>query len=314
MTENSDAPIYEMSVNVLVAWQAHSLSTAGDNGSNRLLPRRQLLADKTETDAISGNIAKHHHAALAAEYFAADGISLCPACRVGDGRRAAALIDRPDYQDLSIERIVRECALCDTHGFLVTAKHAHSKAGTATRQKITKSTLLDFSYALAFPSRHAETGQLHTRAGHSKEEGQMIMKIPTRSGEYALSVRYHCVGIGADTEQWILFVKNQAEREKRHRAILRALRDSLVSPDGAHVATMLPHLTGLSGAIMVRTGVGRSPLYSALDSDFVTRLRAMADETCRVYAFETVDAFYTLMNDFIAMSVPALHPFWGAEQ
>ena len=64
MTENAREPIYEMSVNVLVAWQAHSLSTAGNNGSNRLLPRRQLLADKTETDAISGNIAKHHHAAL----------------------------------------------------------------------------------------------------------------------------------------------------------------------------------------------------------------------------------------------------------
>jgi len=248
MTENAREPIYEMSVNVRVSWQAHSLSTAGNNGSNRLLPRRQLLADKTETDAISGNIAKHHHAALVAEYFAADGSPLCPACRVGDGRRAAALIDRPDYQDLS------------------------------------------------------------------KEEGQMIMKIPTRSGEYALCVRYHCVGIGADTERWILFVKNQAEREKRHRAVLRALRDSLVSPDGAHVATMLPHLTGLSGAITVRTGVGRSPLYSALEGDFITRLRAMADETCRVYAFETVDAFYTLMNDFIAMSVPALHPFWWSER
>ena len=314
MTENAKVPIYEMSVNVLVAWQAHSLSTAGNNGSNRLYPRRQLLADNTETDAISSNIAKHHHAALAAEYFAADGSPLCPACRVGDGRRAAALIDRPDYQDLSFERVVRECALCDAHGFLVTAKNADSEAGTAARQKITKTTLLDFSYALALPGRHAETAQLHTRAGNSKEEGQMIMKIPTRSGEYALCVRYQCVGIGADTERWILFVKNQAEREKRHRAILRALRDSLVSPDGAHVATMLPHLTGLSGAIMVRTGVGRSPLYSALDSDFVTRLRAMADETCRVYAFETVDAFYTLMNDFIATSIPAFHPFWWSER
>lgn len=61
---------------------------------------------------------------------------------------------------------------------------------------------------------------------------------------------------------------------------------------------------------MVRTSVGRSPLYSALDGDFVTRLQSMADETCRVYPFETIDAFYTLMNDFIATSAPALHPFW----
>lgn len=314
MTENSRELIYEMSINARVSWQAHSLSTAGSNGSNRLLPRRQLLANKTETDAVSGNLTKHHHAALVAEYFAADGSPLCPACRVGDGRRAAALVERPDYQDLSFERVVGECALCDAHGFLVTAKNADSGAGTPGRQKITKSTLLDFSYALALPDRHAETGQLHTRTGNSKEEGQMIMRIPTRSGEYALCVRYHCVGIGADTERWLLFVKNPAEREKRHRAILRALRDSLVSPDGAHVATLLPHLTGLSGAIMVRTGVGRSPVYSALEDDFVTRLTLMADETCRVYAFETVDAFYRLMNDFIAASAPALHPFWRTEE
>jgi hypothetical protein len=76
---------------------------------------------------------------------------------------------------------------------------------------------------------------------------------------------------------------------------------------------MLPHLTSLSGAITVRTHMGRAPLYSALESDFVTRLQAMADETCQVYSFETVDSFYLLMNSFIATSVPALHPFWTAE-
>ncbi len=310
MQRNVSLSIYELSINVLVSWQAHSLSTIGSKGSNRLFPRRQLLADKTETDAISGNITKHHHAALVAEYFAADGSPLCPACRVGDGRRAAALIDRPDYQDLSLERIVRECALCDSHGFLVTAKNADNEGGTGVRMKINKDTLIEFTYALALPNRHAETEQLHTRVGTSKDEGQMLMKIPTRSGEYALCVRYRCVGIGADTHRWILFVKDHQLRRNRHRAILRALRDSLVSPDGALVATMLPHLTGLQGVITVRTDVGRSPLYSALESDFVTRLSSMVDETCKAYQFETVDAFYTLMNDFIATSVPALHPFW----
>lgn len=309
MANNAQTPIYDMTLCVLVAWQAHSLSNAGSNGSNRLLPRRQLLADKTETDACSGSIAKHHHAALAAEYFAADGSPLCPACRVGDGRRAAALLDRPDYGVLSFERIVQECALCDTHGFLVTAKNAESETEGA-REKISKDTLIDFSYALALPDRHAETSQLHTRSGASKEEGQMLMKYSARSGEYALIVRYRCVGIGADIEKWLLYVKDQPLREKRHQAMLRALRDTLVSPDGAHVATMLPHLTGLRGAVCVQTQTGRAPLYSALESDFIMRLQAMTDETCQVYPFESIDAFYRLMNHFIATSVPALHPWW----
>jgi hypothetical protein len=129
-----------------------------------------------------------------------------------------------------------------------------------------------------------------------------------------LGVRYLCAGIGADTERWQLFLKDQSLRAKRHRAILRALRDTLVSPDGAQVGTMLPHLTRLSGAIVVRTHMGRAPMYSALENDFVTRLQAMTDETCQVYPFETVDAFYHLMNTFIAASVPAFHPFWRAEE
>src|SRR5258708_5329207 len=63
ITEIQTLAMYEMSLNVRVTWQAHSLSTIGSNGSNRVHPRRQLLADGTETDATSGNIAKHHHAA-----------------------------------------------------------------------------------------------------------------------------------------------------------------------------------------------------------------------------------------------------------
>ncbi len=63
----------------------------------------------------------------------------------------------------------------------------------------------------------------------------------------------------------------------------------------------------------MRAQMGRAPLYSALENDFVARLQAMADETCQVYPFETVDAFYRLMNSFITASVPALHPFWMAE-
>jgi len=126
--------MYEMSISVRATWQAHSLSNAGTNGSIRLLPRRQLLADGTETDACSGNIAKHHHAVMLAEYLEASGIPLCPACASRDGRRAAALVGLPGYKVLTIERILTECALCDAHGFLVTAKNAASDGSSAARQ------------------------------------------------------------------------------------------------------------------------------------------------------------------------------------
>lgn len=298
--------IYELSICARVAWQAHSLSTAGNNGSNKVMARRQLLADGSETDACSGNIAKHTHAMTVAEYFEAEALPLCPACQKRDSRRAMALLlDFPEYGELTLERALRECALCDSHGFLVTSKQGEN--GEEGRQRLNKDTLIDFSYALALPSRHSETPQLHTRSGlaGTKEDGQMIMKFPVRSGEYALLIRYHCFGVGADLVQWEALITDEQERLKRHQAILSALRDTLISPDGALTATMLPHLTGLMGILVIKLTAGRAPLYSPLQEDFRERLLAMEHESLQMYPFETVDVFYRHMNTLIASSRPA---------
>ena len=308
MTEQT-TPIYELSFNLLVEWQAHALSNAGSNGSNRLLPRRQFLADGTETGACSGNILKHHHAMLAADYFAAEGCPLCPACQTRDSRRAAALLNHPSYQALSLTQILNDCALCDTHGFLVTAKNAHDE-NEVTRARLNKETVMNFGYALALPNFSKETEQLHTRSGASKEEGQMLMKIPARSGVYALTIRYTCAGIGADTRQWQLLVTDPTCRLKRHRALLSALRDLLVSPSGAKMGTMLPHFTGLRGAIVERTSIGRAPSLSALDEAFISKLSMMEDPTYHVVPFDNVGTFYQLMNQLIATTSPALHSSW----
>jgi len=306
MTEKHVQSIYELSVCARVAWQAHSASNAGNNGSNRLLPRRQLLADGHETDACSGNIAKHYHAVLLTEYLEAGSSPVCPACSARDGRRAAALIDRPEYADLTLERIVRECGVCDVHGFLVTAKNATSDGSTEARQRLSKHSLIEFSFALALPDRHSETAQLFTRMGESKEEGQMLMKMTVRSGEYALCVRYKCAGVGLDTDKWRVALADEQERRTRHSAILAALRDSLLSPQGALTATMLPHLTGLRGAIVARTNAGRAPLYSPLQEDFVERLSALSNEACRIYPFETIDSFNEQINALIETSSPSM--------
>ena len=294
MTEMQVQSIYELSVCARVTWQAHAVSNAGNNGSNRLLPRRQLLADGHETDACSGNIAKHYHAVLLTEYLEAAGTPVCPACSARDGRRAAALIDRADYRNLSLERIVRECGVCDVHG------------STEARQRLSKHSLIEFSFALALPDRHSETTQLFTRLGESKEEGQMLMKMTARSGEYALCVRYKCAGVGLDTDKWRAVLTDEQERMTRHRAILAALRDCLLSPQGALTATMLPHLTGLRGAIVARSTTGRAPLYSPLQEDFVERLSALSNEACCIFSFETIDSFHERMNALIETSSPSM--------
>ncbi len=298
-------PIYEMSVNVRVAWQAHALSNAGNNGSNRMLPRRQLLADGATTDACSGNIAKYHHAALLAEYIAETGGALCPACAAHDARRAGALPEREGYRDLSMGRILRECWLCDAHGFLVVGRNGASD-GAEARQRLSKHSLIEFSYALALPDRHAESAQLMTRSSVSKEGGQMLMTMPVRSGEYALVVRYRAVGVGVDTDTWRIVEGDPGERGRRHRAILSALRDCILSPSGAQTATTLPHLTGLTGAIVVRGTVGRAAIYSPLVDGFVDQLTALGGAMGVAHPFGTVAEFNGVMQGLIDTSDPCL--------
>lgn len=301
-TTEKAMPIYELSLNVRVTWQAHSLSNAGSNGSNRVFPRRQLLADGTETDATSGNIAKHHHAAVLAEYLEANGGQLCPACAARDARRAAALADDPVATG-SMATILA-CALCDTHGFLITAKKAAGEI--FERQRWAKASLIEFSPALALPHSHFESTQLLTRMGNEMGDGQMIFKVPSRSGQYALGVRYKAVGIGVDTFRWELCIHDEAERLRRHRAILSALRDQMLSPSGAMTATMLPHLTDLQGALVVRNQVGRAPLYSSLEQDFIQQLEQTGqhEKTGQFLPFDSVSQFSEQMQRLIENSYP----------
>jgi hypothetical protein len=87
---------------------------------------------------------------------------------------------------------------------------------------------------------------------------------------------------------------------------LHPLRDYILSPAGALTSTMLPHLTGLTGAVVVRTIVGRAPIYSPLENDFTERLRAMQTNACHALVFSSVDEFHGVMEALIEQSQPCL--------
>jgi len=298
---NLSIPVYELSINVRIAWQAHSLSNAGSNGTNRTMPRRQLLANGVETDAGSGNIAKRYHAALLTEQMMSHNIHLCPACASGDGRRASA-------RQVTDMASILLCGMCDTHGFLVTAKKGAEENGD--RQRLSKHSLVEFTMALALPESAAESAQLFTRQAVRNEgesgadNGQMLFKKSVRSGEYAQCVRYKAAGIGVDTEIWQLVIADEQERRQRHQAILSTLQDQIQSPSGAMTATLLPHLTGMQGVVAVRTNVGRAPLHSPLAPDFINQLEQLATETCLIFPFYSLAEFHTIFQRLLRESFP----------
>jgi hypothetical protein len=114
------------------------------------------------------------------------------------------------------------------------------------------------------------------------------------------------MGVGVDTDKWTVYVTDEYERVQRHRVILAALRDCILSPSGAMTATKLPHLTGLAGVIVVQMEVGRAPLCSPLNPDYVSELVAMENKTRRVLTFETMSQFNQLMDNLIETSRPYL--------
>jgi CRISPR/Cas system-associated protein Cas7 (RAMP superfamily) len=241
---------------------------------------------------------------LLAEYLEEAGAFLCPACRVRNARRAAAAIEKKEVNG-DLEEILN-CALCDVHGFLVTPKKATNNSSQKSRQRLTKHSLIEYSFYLALPDQYAESSQIHTRTGDAEGRGQMLMKLYSRSGQYAFCVRYKAVGIGVDTEHWLPFIEDSSERLKRHMAILRALRDQVLSPGGATTSRMLPHLSGVIGAVAVRTQAGRAPLYSPLQDDFIGQLQGLGSDECLIFPFYTIVEFNDVMRRLISKSDPCM--------
>lgn len=55
-------------------------------------------------------------------------------------------------------------------------------------------------------------------------------------------------------------------------------------------------------------------MYSALQHDFMARLCALGSDDCQVFPFETVGAFYTIMQELITTSVPCLPASYQLQQ
>lgn len=302
MTEPSVQPVWEIALCLRVGLQAHSLSNIGTNGSIRTLGRRQLLADGTTVDALSGQILKRYHAHLLAQYAEAQGLPLCPACLHRHSRRAAALVELKEFKKLTIDLAIMTCVVCDAHGLLSTAKNAARDGSTEAREGVSKASLLKYPLGLAVRGQWRETTQFHTRSSDP-----MMREKPVRSGLYSLPIRYECYGIGLDTLLWRLILTDEAERMRRHQAILQTLRASILTPGGAQMASTHPHLTSLEGAIVLQYEAGLpAPVYSSLNDDFIAKLKLFASDSCQILVFEDMGQFDQIMREVARTTVPYL--------
>ena len=270
-----------------------------------LLSRTQMLADGRETNALSGNIFKHYHARQLYEHAIGAGLPLCPACEKLNSMRVSALSKTPERKSWSsMSQILNGCVICDTHGFLITSKKKTDKEDA--REGADKHSLVEFGMLLAIPETVGETTQIKTRNDRGLESDQMMYRQATRSATYGGVVRYKARGIGADTTYWQLHVSDLKQRRARHRAILEALRDQLLSPGGAQTATLLPHITQIHGAIGIQTLAGRAPMYGPLHDDFVEQMVGQARGNRYAIPFEDSAQLDEIFDYLIQLTSPVL--------
>lgn len=278
---NGARPVWELALVARVDLLLHSLNNEGSVGTS-MRPRRLMVPTQNgleERDGVSGEMLKHGHAAFL-HYLAVsgNGLPLCEGCRFLHPQRAAY-----QAQGLTAYQAIEKCVICDVHGFLIPGEDVY------------RETAVQFSWAV---TTHGAVRQSHQHARHDpfrgRREGdtvQMPYQRPTRSGTYALAtlVQFWRIGVDLLSSDGTGFRKIAPDdRKRRAKATLEALRSLLLRPDGAMVATRLPHLTGARGVFLVSEGPP-VPVISPLEDGFTDVAQHLAQNVgARCYTFSSL--------------------------
>jgi len=312
--------VFEVGILARLTIDAHSLSNEGAVG-NVTEPRTVLLADGTPTDGISGEMLKHMH--VRAFWNRATKEQLCQPCsrlspmkasespKVSEVIKEYAAKSKPRNRGTSqrknvakeeriesFNRILTEalqCAICDTHGFLI------------EDVALSRKSALEFGWALAVPKKMFRDIHTHSRVasgekaqvpGEEQVAEQMVYHRPTRSGVYGFITLYQPWRIGLNEIRYE-YVIEEEERLQRHGMVVDAYGDMLGRLEGAMTTTRLPHQAECAGVILTSTQRRPVALVSPLLEDYATRASEIASK--RGFKATTFDSFTALLDGLDAV-------------
>jgi CRISPR-associated protein Cst2 len=294
--------VFEIAILGRAVWNLHSLNNEGTIG-NVSEPRTVVLADGTKSDGISGEMLKHIHARnvwLVSE----DRSVFCKPCSTMEPQRA----DKNPAVDKAAEKAkkdqkafvvlnasLKECALCDLHGFL------------RTREAVPRSSTVEFGWAVAvrngyhremhLHARHAVEGRTEADQQAGEVSAQMIYHRPTRSGSYALVTVFQPwrIGLNEVSYQYVQGV----DRNARYRLALEAYKATFARTDGAMTSTRLPHVEDFDGVVLVSTRNFPVPVTSPLQDNYRERLEGLrkGSKGLELHGFDSLVELYTVLDD-----------------
>ena len=318
MTSNS--PVFEIAIMARVVWDLHSLNNEGSVG-NVSEPRTVVLADGTKSDGVSGEMLKHIHSAHL--WLLGQGTaSFCRGCATLQPQKADMPENRREaFRGIktnaeALDAALRQCALCDLHGFLVqqpvVARRSTVEFGWAVGVRD------NFHREIHLHARHAvgerqarEERQERERAQRQAEEevevqAQMVYHRPTRSGTYALVTLFQPwrIGLNEITYQYVQGV----ERAARFQLALRAYAHTFARTDGAMTSTRLPHLEGIEGVVVVGTRRQPVPVLSPLSASYRDEMQALARRTngLEVHPFGNLEGLQAALDEMASRPLVGL--------
>ncbi len=318
--------VASLSISARATLNMHSLNNEGGEG-NQIQTRMVDIVGPDgrmyNVNAISGDMLKHIQAQHFFELAREQRLPLCAGCASFNANRinadsewlaqSAKLSDRD-----ALDSLVRQCALDDTAGILITAGN----------KSLPRKSVVEFGWVVGIPASVTSDSYFHVKyaSERSKERvakdaaerettgsnlGQAIFHRPASSGIYAVVCHLELGRIGYnDISQ--AYALDDAERARRAKALIQSVLHTFVELNGAMRATQLPHLVALQGAITWSgSGAIPAPLISPLDETYRDQARDVtvalngAAQTVQYRPFDSLTQFAQNMREMVDDATPA---------
>jgi len=274
----------------------HDLNNEGSVGQALDIRQIKMVGeDGSELDempAVSGRMMKHWHLAhiQRAELERGEDAKLCDDCRIMEPQR------EPESEMSGL----RDCIVCDVHGFLK-AEKVQGEDGKKVIPR--RSSCAMFSWLLPVVCTQPVVKQvIHNRvtSPDSQKESMMPFHKSYASGVYALVCSLDLVRIGKPlaTESAV----GQQEATRRGKMAVQALLPICTGAFGASQSHALPHTrcTGLLAALSTTEKPLPnlvSPIYSRVFEESVRLLESLKGDACFFGYAPDDDALSSALGD-----------------
>lgn len=300
-------PIYAIAISARATLNMHSLNNEGGEGNQIQTRMVNIIGEDGRlhnVNAISGDMFKHIQAEHLHRLAVADGLPLSAGARQFNANRVnydiaikndlLKSIDAEKSDPAALSVILRECAVTDLEGILI----------TEGKRSLPRKSVVEFGWVVGVPdsvetdsyfhvkyapdrSETARAKETESEQARERNTGQAIFHRPASSGVYAIVLNLEAARIGFNDISQTYPVDDEG-RKQRMKALMESVLHTFVEPAGAMRSTQNPHILDVSGVLTISRDVVPAPCISPLKSSFVgdvTRI-SKAINTIRADAIE----------------------------